>query len=50
MARMSDDDVQPSPDEIADQAMADAEGGVESSSLDAPDEDAPKRGSGDRPA
>jgi hypothetical protein len=41
MARMSNDDLQPSPDEIADQVMSDAEGGVESSILDAPPEDEP---------
>ena len=39
MARMSNDNVQPSEDEVADQVMADAEGGVESSTLDAPDDE-----------
>jgi hypothetical protein len=39
IARMSNDDLQPSEDEITDQVMADAEGGVESSTLDAPDDD-----------
>jgi hypothetical protein len=39
MTAMSSDDLQPSPDEIADQVMSDAEGGVESSVLDAPDDD-----------
>jgi hypothetical protein len=39
MARMSNDYLQPSEDEVADQVMADAEGGVESSTLDAPDDD-----------
>jgi hypothetical protein len=39
MASMSDDVFQPSEDEVADQAMEDAEGGVESSTLDAPDDE-----------
>jgi hypothetical protein len=39
MACMSNDDLQPSPDEIADQVMSDAEGGVESSILDAPEDE-----------
>ncbi len=39
MAPMSNDDLQPSPDEIADQVMSDAEGGVESSILDAPNDE-----------
>ena len=39
MARMSNDNLQPSEDEVADQVMADAEGGVESSTLDAPDDE-----------
>ena len=37
--RMSNDYLQPSEDEVADQVMADAEGGVESSTLDAPDDE-----------
>jgi hypothetical protein len=39
MARMSNDYLQPSEDEVADQVMADAEGGVESSTLDAPEDE-----------
>ena len=39
MARMSSDDIRPSADEVADQVMSDAEGGVESSTLDAPEEE-----------
>jgi hypothetical protein len=39
MASMSDDYFQPSDDEVADQVMVDAEGGVESSTLDAPDDE-----------
>jgi hypothetical protein len=39
MARMSNDYLQPSEDEVADQVMADAEGGVESSILDAPEDE-----------
>ena len=39
MASMSDDVFQPSEDEVADQVMEDAEGGVESSTLDAPDDE-----------
>jgi hypothetical protein len=39
MAPMSSDDIQPSADEIADQVMSDAEGGVEASTLDAPEDD-----------
>lgn len=39
MARMSNDNLQPSADEVADQVMADAEGGVESSTLDAPEDE-----------
>ncbi len=35
---MSNDQAQPSPDEVADQIMEDAEGGIESSTLDAPDD------------
>ena len=35
---MSNDHAQPSPDEVADQIMEDAEGGIESSTLDAPDD------------
>jgi hypothetical protein len=38
MARMGNDYLQPSEDEVADQVMADAEGGVESSTLDAPED------------
>jgi hypothetical protein len=40
MASMSNDFLQPSEDEVADQVMEDAEGGVESSTLDAPDDEA----------
>ena len=36
---MSNDYLQPSEDEVADQVMADAEGGVESSTLDAPEDE-----------
>ena len=36
---MSDDHLRPSEDEIADQVMEDAEGGVESSTLDEPDDE-----------
>jgi hypothetical protein len=39
MARMSNDSLQPSEAEVADQVMADAEGGVESSTLDAPEDE-----------
>ena len=39
MARMSNDYLQPSEDEVADRVMADAEGGVESSTLDAPEDE-----------
>jgi hypothetical protein len=37
-AAMSNDHAEPSPDEVADQIMEDAEGGIESSTLDAPDD------------
>ena len=39
MARMSNDYLQPSEDEDPEQVMVDAEGGVESSTLDAPDDE-----------
>jgi hypothetical protein len=39
IASMSNDFLQPSEDEVADQVMEDAEGGVESSTLDAPDDE-----------
>jgi hypothetical protein len=35
---MSNDFLHPSADEVADQVMEDAEGGIESSTLDAPDD------------
>ena len=51
MTRMSKDDFQPSATEIADQLMSDAEGGVESSTLDAPDDEDTSEGrTGDMPA
>ena len=39
MASVSNDFFQPSEDEVADQVMEDAEGGVEASTLDAPDDE-----------
>jgi hypothetical protein len=39
MASMSDDYLRQSDDEVADQLMEDAEGGVGSSTLDAPDDE-----------
>ena len=39
MGAMSNEHLQPSEEEIADHVVSDAEGGVESSTLDAPDDE-----------